>query len=88
MRKLGGGKTEIHNLSDCDDTLVMVKVLQETSEITDIHAAGTAMRFLTAYFAATDNKTLLTGTDRMRHRPIKILVDALLTLGADIRYQG
>ena len=56
--------------------------------LVDIGAAGTAMRFLTAYFAATPSDVLLTGTERMLHRPIGVLVDALRSLGADIRYEG
>jgi 3-phosphoshikimate 1-carboxyvinyltransferase len=75
------------NLSDCDDTRVMVRALTENSETIDIMAAGTAMRFLTAYLATRKGEShILTGTERMRHRPIKILVDALRQLGADIEY--
>jgi 3-phosphoshikimate 1-carboxyvinyltransferase len=55
-------------------------------QITDIGPAGTAMRFLTAYFTLQDGEVLLTGTERMKQRPIGILVDALRTLGADINY--
>lgn len=87
INQLAGGKIALKNLSDCDDTEVMLKALKETEELIDIHAAGTAMRFLTAYFSATNNHTVLTGTDRMKHRPIKILVDALRSIGATIRYQ-
>lgn len=87
MNHLSGRGTQLENLSDCDDTQVMLRALNNRSEITDIRAAGTAMRFLTAYFASTDNHTILTGTERMKHRPISILVDALQSLGADIRYQ-
>jgi 3-phosphoshikimate 1-carboxyvinyltransferase len=75
------------NLSDCDDTRVMVKALTENSDTIDIMAAGTAMRFLTAYLSTAEGEVhTLTGTERMRHRPIRILVDALRQLGADIEY--
>lgn len=76
------------NLSDCDDTQVMLRALQEMPETIDIGAAGTAMRFLTAYLSVTSGTHIITGTERMRHRPIGILVDALRQLGAQIRYEG
>ncbi len=84
-----GGKELPQNLSDCDDTEVIVKALRNMPETIDIKAAGTAMRFMTAFLATTENgEHLLTGTERMKHRPIKILVDALRQLGADIAYAG
>ncbi len=87
LHALAGGKHVPENLSDCDDTRVMVRALTENSETIDIMAAGTAMRFLTAYLATRKGEShILTGTERMRHRPIKILVDALRQLGADIEY--
>ena len=77
----------IENLSNSDDSDVMQKALSSNSEVIDIHHAGTAMRFLTAYFAIQENrKVILTGSSRMKERPIKILVDALNSLGADITY--
>ena len=77
------------NLSDCDDTEVIVRALRTMPHEINIKAAGTAMRFMTAYLAATvGDAHLLTGTERMKHRPIKILVDALRLLGADISYAG
>ena len=77
------------NLSDCDDTEVIIRALREKPHTIDIGAAGTAMRFTTALLAATDSgEHVLTGTERMKHRPIKILVDALRRLGADISYAG
>lgn len=90
----GGGIPSEHcrpprNLSDCDDTQVMVDALRDMPDTIDIKGAGTAMRFLTAFLAATDSGThTLTGTERMQHRPIKILVDALRKMGADIEYIG
>jgi 3-phosphoshikimate 1-carboxyvinyltransferase len=78
---------ELENVSNSDDSELMQKALKSGAEIIDIHHAGTAMRFLTAYFA-TQNKreVVLTGSPRMKERPIKILVDALQDLGADIAY--
>lgn len=86
INALGKGNYPPSNLSDCDDTQVMVKALTERGETIDIMAAGTAMRFLTAYLSATPGEHVLTGTARMQQRPIRLLVDALRTLGADITY--
>ncbi len=75
------------NLSNSDDSQLMQKALQSKEEFIDIHHAGTAMRFLTAYFSIQVNREIiLTGSKRMKERPIKILVDALTELGADIEY--
>ncbi len=74
------------NISDCDDTQVIVKAIQEMPDVIDIKAAGTAMRFLTAYLSVTPGEHTITGTERMKHRPIGILVNALRHLGADIEY--
>ena len=77
----------IENVSNSDDSVLMQKALASKEEIIDIHHAGTAMRFLTAYFSIQKNReTIITGSPRMKERPIKILVDALRTLGADITY--
>jgi len=76
----------IGNLADCDDTNVMVKALSFQSEKMDIGAAGTAMRFLTAFLAGRAGSWEITGSQRMKNRPIKILVDALKKLGAEIEY--
>ena len=79
---------EIENLSNSDDTRVLQKALGSSGELIDIHHAGTAMRFLTAYFASKpDRVVVLTGSQRMQERPIGILVDALRKLGADIHYE-
>ncbi|MDR2764684.1 MAG: 3-phosphoshikimate 1-carboxyvinyltransferase [Tannerella sp.] len=77
---------EIGNLSDCDDTAVMLYALRSGATGIDVRAAGTAMRFLTAYLAGQAGTWTITGTERMKNRPIKILVDALLTLGAKITF--
>lgn len=77
----------IANLSNSDDTRVLQEALASEEETIDIHHAGTAMRFLTAYFAAKEGReVVLTGSQRMQERPVKILVDALRSLGADIEY--
>ena len=77
---------EVKNLSDCDDTQVMTRALNQMPHTIDIMAAGTAMRFLTAYLSIPAGTHIITGTERMRHRPIGILVDALRELGAQIEY--
>src|SRR5690606_2454130 len=78
---------QIGNLSNSDDSIVMKKALKSEESILDIHHAGTAMRFLTAFFAIQEGReVILTGSARMKERPIKILVDALNELGADISY--
>lgn len=78
----------VKNLSNSDDTKVMQKILSSNSETADVHHAGTAMRFLTAFFASKENReVILTGSKRMQERPIKILVDALRDLGAEIIYE-
>lgn len=79
---------EIENLSDCDDTNVMIKALGSNDTTFDIGAAGTAMRFLTAFLSKTVGEWVITGSKRMQERPIKLLVDALNSLGARIRYLG
>ncbi len=76
------------NTSNSDDSEVMQKALTGTDAIVDIHHAGTAMRFLTAYFAVNAGReVVLTGSSRMQERPIKILVEALEQLGAVITYE-
>jgi 3-phosphoshikimate 1-carboxyvinyltransferase len=78
---------EIDNISDSDDTVVLEKGLLSNSGKVNIHHAGTAMRFLTAYFSIQENKSyVISGSNRMHDRPIKILVDALNDLGADVKY--
>ena len=88
INALSGSSLLPDNLSDSDDTQAMLNALHEMPEVIDIGAAGTAMRFLTAYLSVTPGTHTITGTERMKHRPIGILVDALRTLGADIAYEG
>jgi 3-phosphoshikimate 1-carboxyvinyltransferase len=77
----------IQNTSESDDSVAMQNALASTSDIIDIHHAGTAMRFLTAYFSLQEGRTVrLTGSQRMRERPIGVLADALRSLGAQIDY--
>lgn len=76
------------NLSDCDDTKVIIRALSHRPEVIDIKAAGTAMRFMTAYLSVTEGEHTIMGTERMKHRPIGVLVDALRYLGAEIEYAG
>lgn len=78
----------VENASISDDSQVMIQALKTTNSEIDIHHAGTAMRFLTAYFAIQEGReVILTGSSRMKERPIQILVNALRQLGADIAYE-
>jgi len=78
----------IENTSESDDSKVMRTALQSNVDVIDVHHAGTAMRFLTAYFARLEGReVVLTGSQRMQERPIKILVEALRSLGASITYE-
>ena len=88
INALGNSTYKPENLSDCDDTMVMIRALDENQphDTIDIMAAGTAMRFLTAYLSVTPGSRIITGTQRMQQRPIQLLVDALRELGADIEY--
>ena len=86
LHALSGGVQRPMNVSDCDDTAVMIRALEQHGAEIDIHAAGTAMRFLTAYLSTQKGSHLLTGSARMKQRPIRLLVDALRALGADIQY--
>jgi 3-phosphoshikimate 1-carboxyvinyltransferase len=78
----------IENLSDSDDSVHMQHALSTNDEIVDISHAGTAMRFLTSYFAVNNGReTVLTGSERMQNRPVEILVNALKDLGATVTYE-
>ena len=78
---------KILNLSDSDDTQLMISAIESDKKEINVGHAGTAMRFLTAYFSSITKKSrVLTGSDRMRQRPISILVDALKDMGCDIEY--
>ncbi|SIQ14674.1 3-phosphoshikimate 1-carboxyvinyltransferase [Chryseobacterium sp. RU33C] len=78
---------KIGNLSNSQDTQLLKKALSENTDVVDIHHAGTAMRFLTSYYSIQEGKTtILTGSGRMKERPIKNLVSALRDLGVEIEY--
>ena len=78
---------KIDNISNSDDSKLMQKALASSSNEINIGHAGTAMRFLTSYFSVKENSEIvLTGSHRMKNRPIKILIDALTSLGAKIEY--
>ncbi|OJV42914.1 MAG: 3-phosphoshikimate 1-carboxyvinyltransferase [Bacteroidales bacterium 36-12] len=77
---------DIQNLSDCDDTNVMISALDSNDTTFDVGAAGTSMRFLTAFLSKTVGEWIITGSERMKERPIKLLVNALNSLGAKIEY--
>jgi len=86
INALAGGRSELHNLSDANDTQLMLRLVNATDKVIDVEDAGTTMRFLTAYFSITNRQRILTGTARMKERPIAILVDALRKLGVEIEY--
>ena len=88
LNALSGNRSTVSNLSSARDTKLMNALIGSDSQMIDVMDAGTTMRFLTAYFALTDQKKILTGTDRMKQRPIKLLVDALRLIGAEIEYRG
>ncbi|MCB0685946.1 MAG: 3-phosphoshikimate 1-carboxyvinyltransferase [Saprospiraceae bacterium] len=86
IRALSKKSFEIRNLSTSDDTRAMEALIQRSDGVLDVGPAGTTFRFLTAYFSTQDGEQILTGSERMKKRPIGPLVDALNTLGADIEY--
>ncbi|HPW61344.1 MAG TPA: 3-phosphoshikimate 1-carboxyvinyltransferase [Cyclobacteriaceae bacterium] len=86
LKALSGNQSVVSNLSDARDTQLMSRLVNSPDKIIDVMDAGTTMRFLTAYFALTGKNKILTGTARMKERPIGILVDALRTLGATVEY--
>jgi len=86
INALAGNQSALHNLSDANDTQLMLRLVNSSEQEIDVEDAGTTMRFLTAYFAVTGQQKIMTGTERMQERPIGILVNALRTIGADIEY--
>ncbi|MBT1696589.1 3-phosphoshikimate 1-carboxyvinyltransferase [Fulvivirgaceae bacterium PWU4] len=86
MKALAKSESALHNLSDANDTQLMLRLVNSPETEIDVEDAGTTMRFLTAYFSITNQKKILTGTARMKERPIGILVNALRSLGVDIAY--
>lgn len=89
INKLAGGDfSDLPNLSQAEDTKILLSILKNNTKVADVGHAGTAMRFLTAYFAVKNQEIELTGSKRMQERPIKVLVDALNCLGGNINYLG
>ncbi|MBO7635867.1 MAG: 3-phosphoshikimate 1-carboxyvinyltransferase, partial [Paludibacteraceae bacterium] len=87
LNALSKSPGQIYNLAECDDTDVLSAALTSKDETNfNIGAAGTAMRFLTAYLAGKPGDWTITGSERMKQRPIGILVDALNNIGAEISY--
>lgn len=86
LNVLSGNAFPIENLSASDDTQVMPKAFESKDTIIDIGAAGTAMRFLTAFFSQCEGTRIITGSERMKNRPVKILAEALRHIGAEIGY--
>ena len=84
LNALSGEASTIHNLSDSDDTKVLQHALFSSGPNFNIGAAGTAMRFLTAYLSRTPGKWTITGTERMKNRPIRLLAESLNHLGAQV----
>ncbi|MBS1488303.1 MAG: 3-phosphoshikimate 1-carboxyvinyltransferase [Bacteroidetes bacterium] len=86
LQALGGNQANVSNLSAARDTKLMKALIGSSDKMIDVLDAGTTMRFLTAYFAITNQQKILTGTSRMKQRPIGLLVEALQKIGADIDY--
>ncbi len=86
LAALARGASALSNLSNANDTQLMQRLITSSEKTINVEDAGTTMRFLTAYFAATNQSKILTGTARMKQRPIGILVDALRKIGAEINY--
>ena len=86
INALAGNPDLPRNLSDCDDTNAVLKWMENRPYVIDVGAAGTAMRFSTALLAMTEGTHVITGSERMKQRPISILVDALRSMGAEIKY--
>ncbi|PGH38974.1 MAG: 3-phosphoshikimate 1-carboxyvinyltransferase [Candidatus Nephrothrix sp. EaCA] len=86
LKALSGSESALHNLSAARDTQLMQRCMAQNEKTADVKDAGTTMRFLTAYFSVTNQNKILTGSDRMKERPIGLLVDALRAIGAEIDY--
>lgn len=86
LNALSFNSNVVENLSDCEDTQVLIDAFKSDSNEFDVRGAGTAMRFLTAFLSGMEGEWILKGSERMHERPIYPLVDTLLALGADIEY--
>ncbi len=87
LQALSNSQSVVSNLSVARDTQLMERLVSSTDVVIDVLDAGTTMRFLTAYFALSGKNKIMTGTDRMKERPIALLVDALRKIGASIEYK-
>lgn len=88
IKTLSKATTAIHGLSDCTDTQVLQNALQSTENELNVQHSGTAFRFLTAFLSLQKGRRLLTGSPQLQQRPVAPVVEALRTLGANIRYAG
>ena len=88
LNALSGGQLQLQNLSTARDTQRLIQLLGSDEKNTNVLDAGTSMRFLAAYYCATNQHKILTGTERMQQRPIAPLITALQEMGFDIRYLG
>lgn len=86
LNALSGNRVQLYNLSTARDTQNLIKILAGNDDLIDVADAGTSMRFLTAYYAAINQPKTITGSNRMKQRPIAALVNALSEMGFDIRY--
>jgi 3-phosphoshikimate 1-carboxyvinyltransferase len=86
IRALAGSEGNLHNLSTSDDTSVLARALDSRDHVKDVGHAGTSMRFLAAYLSTRQGEAILTGSERMKQRPVGPLVDALKQLGASVEY--
>jgi 3-phosphoshikimate 1-carboxyvinyltransferase len=86
LQALAGNQPVVSNLSDARDTVLMNKLINSTEKVVDVMDAGTTMRFLTAFFSIKGSNKIMTGTARMKERPIGLLVDALRSIGVEIDY--
>lgn len=86
INALSGNNSTLHNLSDANDTQLMLRLVNSPEHKIDVEDAGTTMRFLTAFFTITGKDKIITGTHRMTERPIGLLVDALRSLGGEVEY--
>ena len=86
INALSGNQLQLKNISDARDTQTMRRLLSDRQPVWDVLDAGTTMRFCTAYLAITGSGETITGSNRMKERPIKLLVDALRKFGAKIDY--
>ncbi len=88
LNALSANKLTLHNLSTARDTQILIDVLSHDDTLIDVLDAGTAMRFLTAYYCVTNRHKIISGSQHLNQRPIAPLVNALSEMGFDIRYKA